>query len=87
MRQAIIIFCHLGSLTVLAASTDLFEHFVMFVLFGFLPGREQPLSANQMLAIYGFATVAVFAFTTLTPALRLLRRVRLALTIRRSETA
>lgn len=62
MRQIIITTSLIGSLAIFALTIDLFEHVVMFALFGFIPGRSEPLSANQMLAIYSFATLCATSY-------------------------
>jgi len=59
MRQLIIAFSLTGSFALFALVTNLFDTAVMFLLFGILPGQTEPLSANQMLAIYATASVFV----------------------------
>lgn len=59
MRQVIVSLSLIGSFMVLALTIDLFDSLVMFLLFGILPGRVDPLSANQMLGIYATASVLV----------------------------
>jgi len=59
MRQLIIAFSLTGSFSLCARVTNLFDTAVMFLLFGILPGQTEPLSANQMLAIYATASVFV----------------------------
>lgn len=62
MRQLIIAFSLIGSFVVYAAVVDLFDTLVMFLLFGILPGRSEPISANHMLSIYTFASIAVLVY-------------------------
>jgi hypothetical protein len=73
MRQAVICMSLIGSFIVFALTIDLLNSIFMFLLFGILPGREEPLSANHMLAIYALATVFVFAYATRTTVQSLLR--------------
>ena len=62
MRQVIIGLSLLVSFVIFALTVQLFDVLVMFLLFGILPGQARPLSANQMLAIYGGATVLVAGY-------------------------
>jgi hypothetical protein len=62
MRQATIVLSLAGSFMLYALTVNLFDTIFMFVLFGILPSRTEPLSADQMLAINGTATMIVLAF-------------------------
>lgn len=62
MKNTLTIINLFGSFIIFALVTDLFDHAFMFLLFGFIPGREEPLTANQMLIIYGISAVAVFSY-------------------------
>ena len=64
MRQLIIASSLIGSFLIFSMVVNLFDTLVMFLLFGILPGRSEPVSANNMLAIYTAATfvVAGYAF-------------------------
>ena len=63
MRQAIIWLNLTGSFIVFALTIQLFDVVVMFLLFGIIPGRIEPLSADQMLAIYGAAAAVVCLYS------------------------
>ena len=63
MRQVVVWSSLIGSAFVLALTVELFDNMVMFLLFGILPGRVEPLSADQMLLIYGVATASVFLYS------------------------
>lgn len=52
MQKKIITFCLVGSAVLIADSANLFESFVMFLLFGMIPGTDAPLPANVMLQIW-----------------------------------
>lgn len=62
MRQGVIIANLTGSFIVFALTIDLFDTLFMFVLFGIVPGRTEPLSANQMLFIYSAASIVTVAY-------------------------
>ncbi len=62
MRQGVIIASLIGSFLVFALTIDLFDTLFMFVLFGIIPGRVEPLSANQMLLIYAVASLGTIAY-------------------------
>lgn len=64
MRQVIIVLSLTGSFMVLATVINLFDTLIMFLLFGILPDRTTPLSANQMLMIYGSATLVVAVYAS-----------------------
>lgn len=73
MRQAIIWLNVIGMFIMFALTIDLFDALVMFLLFGILPGREEPLSANQMLSIYAAATLFVCGYAMRSTVQSLLR--------------
>lgn len=58
MRQVVTTLSLVGSFVIFALTIDLFGQVVMFALFGFVPGRSEPLSADQMIGIYAFATLS-----------------------------
>jgi hypothetical protein len=62
MRQVVVWMSLAGSAFILALTINLFDGLFMFLLFGILPGRVEPLSADQMLAIYGMATASVCVY-------------------------
>jgi hypothetical protein len=73
MRQVVVWLSLTGSALVFALTIDLFDVMVMFLLFGILPGRIEPLSADQMLAIYGVATASVCLYSLRSTLLGLVR--------------
>lgn len=62
MRQILICLNLTGCFVVYALSIDLFENAVLFLLFGILPGREQPVPATEMLAVYAGAALLVLGY-------------------------
>jgi hypothetical protein len=87
MRQFIITFNLFGSFVIFALVTNLFEQAVMFVLFGFIPGIDEPLSPNQMLGIYGLASLGVATHVLHVRLRHLLRHFAHAGMARRSKAA
>jgi hypothetical protein len=61
MRKLIISTCLAGSFFIFAAVINLYDALFMFLLFGILPGRDEQLSANQMLVLYGAAGILLTA--------------------------
>jgi hypothetical protein len=61
MRKLIIVFNLLGSAIVFGLSIDAYDSFVMFLLFGIVPGSETPLSASEMLALHATASFILIA--------------------------
>ncbi len=76
MRQLLTFLNLFGSFIVLALTIDLFDTMFMFLLFGVLPNRSEPLSANQMLMIYGAASVIVAGFAVRSSAVLLLSSLK-----------
>ncbi len=62
MRQAITIFSLFGSFVIFALTVNLFETVVMLLLFGVLPDRSEPISANVMLSVYVASGTLVFGY-------------------------
>ena len=62
MRQLIIASSLIGSFLIFSMVVNLLVTLVMFLLFGILPGRPEPVSANNMLAIYTAATIVVAGY-------------------------
>jgi hypothetical protein len=62
MRRLVIIASLVGSLTVFALSIDLFDALFMFIFFGVIPGRVEPLPAFEMLMVYSIAGLIVVTF-------------------------
>ena len=54
MRRQIIIANLTGSFAVFSLASGLFDHVLMFILFGLLPGRSEPLPASTMLVLWTF---------------------------------
>lgn len=59
MRRSLIIASLAGSFGILTLTSGVFEHLFMFVLFGMLPGSNEPLSASAMLALWGLVLTGV----------------------------
>ncbi len=76
MRQLLTYLNIFGSFIVLALTIDLFDTMFMFLLFGVLPNRSEPLSANQMLMIYGAASVIVAGFAVRSSVVLLLSSLK-----------
>lgn len=76
MRQAIITFNLIGSFVIYALSIDLFDNLIMFLLFGIVPGKNEQLSANQMLLLYTIAAVAVTVYYARPSLANLLKSAR-----------
>ena len=87
MRQLIISLNLIGSFAVFAVVTDLFEQMLMFILFGFVPGLAEPLTANQMLGIYGLATAGVTAYALRRQLSRISHLLPQTGSVKRSRTA
>ncbi|MDQ5932017.1 MAG: hypothetical protein QG649_102 [Patescibacteria group bacterium] len=87
MNKVVTILSIFGSFIIYALTVDLFEQLFMFVLFGFIPGRAEPLTANQMLFIYGFATIVVTTYSLYVPIKRFLVYVDNRLSLKHSRTA
>ncbi|MES2876334.1 MAG: hypothetical protein V4678_02565 [Patescibacteria group bacterium] len=71
MRQLFIVFSLIGSFIVFSLTINLFDTMFMFLLFGILPGRAEPLSANHMLTIYSVATTGVIGYAVHTQVIAL----------------
>jgi hypothetical protein len=66
VRKLIISTCLVGSFVIFAAVINLYDAMFMFLLFGILPGRDEQLSANQMLVLY--STAGILLTTRLLPS-------------------
>ena len=86
MRQAITVISLLGSFMVFALTIDLFDSLFMFVLFGVVPGRAEPIAANQMLSIYAASTIVVLLFSVRQQIIAVLRFARFSATRRSSAS-
>lgn len=62
MRRLLIIASLAGSITIFALSIDLFDSLFMFVLFGVVPFKAQPIPATEMMLIYSLAGLAVLTY-------------------------
>lgn len=77
MRRLLIKASLAGSLIVFALSIDLFDAIFMFVFFGVVPLKAEPIPAVQMLLVYMAAGLFVLAYgfrANIKPLLSSLRR-------------
>lgn len=62
MRRMLIISSLTGSLIIFALTIDFFDAVFMFVFFGVVPFKAQPIPAIEMLLIYSLAGIAVLTY-------------------------
>ncbi len=64
MKRSITYASLFGSVIIFCLATNFIETLFMFLLFGFIPGRSEPFSAQEMLAFYT-SVLALIAITSL----------------------
>lgn len=77
MRNSLIKVSLAGSLIVFALTIDLFDAIFMFVFFGIVPLKAEPIPAVQMLLVYTAAGLFVLTYAfraNIKPLLHSLRR-------------
>lgn len=62
MRRMLIIASLAGSLIVFALSVNLFDTLFMFIFFGVVPFKSEPIPADEMLLVYIVAGAFVLAY-------------------------
>lgn len=76
MRQAIIGLSLIGSFTIFALTTQLFERAVMFLLFGITPANTSPVDADSMLFVYVGLGITVIGYVIFAATLSTIRTLR-----------